>query len=109
MGGRGILHGSGIVKLDLAKRQFVKKWEGGDCYSSEPLFIPRPGSTKEDDGVVVVTCINPDKSLPETNMVVLSPELKSLEEPSTKTLSPLLHFMVLGSSTCSIQSVSRLL
>jgi len=84
--GRGILHGSGIVKLDLNKRQFVKKWEGSDCYSSEPLFIPRPGSTEEDDGVVVVTCINPNKSAPETNMVVLSPDLEELGRTQHKNI-----------------------
>ena len=67
--------GHSIIKLDLEKKEFVGKWKDDECYTTEPLFVPRPGSIKEDDGVVVMTCLHPKKS---SSLVVLSPDLKEL-------------------------------
>ncbi|XP_074593097.1 carotenoid-cleaving dioxygenase, mitochondrial-like [Brevipalpus obovatus] len=41
-----------LMKCDtLKKRQ--KIWFQNDYYPSEPIFVPKPGSTEEDDGVVL--------------------------------------------------------
>ena len=71
----GAMVGHSIIKLDLEKKKFVGKWKDDECYTTEPLFVPMPGSVKEDDGVVVMTCLHPKKS---SSLVVLSPDLKEL-------------------------------
>ena len=46
-----------IMKLDVKEKMFVKFWEDPNCRATEPLFIPRPGSIEEDDGVVISVCL----------------------------------------------------
>ena len=75
---KGVIHGSGITKLDLKKKKFVKQWEDGTCYVSEPLFVPKPGSADDTDGVLVFTCLNPDQTNPWTSLVVLSHDLDEI-------------------------------
>ena len=74
----GPVHGSGIVKLDVNKKSFEKKWEDESCYVSEPVYVPRPGSSREEEGVVVSTCLDPSKSKPWTSLVFLTSDLKEL-------------------------------
>ncbi|BFZ61322.1 hypothetical protein YB2330_002386 [Saitoella coloradoensis] len=47
---------NGIQKLNLDTR-IAKKWMEPNSSCSEPVFIPRPGSEEEDDGVVL-TMVN---------------------------------------------------
>ncbi|KAL1921154.1 uncharacterized protein VTP21DRAFT_10870 [Calcarisporiella thermophila] len=49
-GGEGLL--SGLGKGDLEKGTTIN-WEEPGYSCSEPIFIPRPGATEEDDGAVV--------------------------------------------------------
>ena len=42
------------------------------------LVIFRPGSTKEDDGVVVFVCLGTSKKSPSTSLLVLDPDLQEL-------------------------------
>jgi len=79
-----------IHKLDAEAKNFINGWQDPDCLATEPLFVPRPGSTEEDDGVVVITCLNPDRKSPETSMVVLSSDLEELARftiPLTSSIS----------------------
>lgn len=38
-----------IVKLNVQTGE-TRLWLEEDCYPSEPLFVPTPGATEEDDG-----------------------------------------------------------
>ncbi len=38
-----------LVKFDAETKQQIE-WTGGDCFASEPVFIPRPDAVDEDDG-----------------------------------------------------------
>lgn len=38
-----------IVKLNVQTKE-TWVWQEEDCYPSEPLFVPTPGATEEDDG-----------------------------------------------------------
>ena len=38
--------------LDLERRE-VERWHEPDRYPGEPVFVPRPGSTEEDDGILL--------------------------------------------------------
>ena len=59
-------------------KKFAKQWEDVTCYVSEPLFVPKPGSAEETDGVLVFTCLNPDQTNPWTSLVVLSHDLDEI-------------------------------
>ena len=38
-----------ITKLDVETRE-MKKWQAENAFPSEPVFIPTPEATEEDDG-----------------------------------------------------------
>nr|A8Y9I2.1 RecName: Full=Carotenoid isomerooxygenase; AltName: Full=Beta-carotene 15,15'-monooxygenase and retinoid isomerase; AltName: Full=Beta-carotene dioxygenase and retinoid isomerase; AltName: Full=Neither inactivation nor afterpotential mutant B [Galleria mellonella]CAO85888.1 neither inactivation nor afterpotential B [Galleria mellonella] len=41
-----------IIKVDT-KTGETKTWCDTNCYPSEPIFVPAPGATEEDDGVIL--------------------------------------------------------
>ena len=47
-------------------------------YFIPPYFVPRPGSTEEEDGVVLTLCLDPNKQNPTTSLVVLDSHLNEL-------------------------------
>jgi len=55
----------GILKLDVDSGEYIT-WMEKDHFASEPVFIPNPNGTKEDDGVVLSTILsnNPKKNPP---------------------------------------------
>nr|XP_053644353.1 carotenoid isomerooxygenase-like [Cherax quadricarinatus] len=46
-----------VGKIDLETRE-TKDWFEDDLYTSVAYFVPRPGATAEDDGVVLVTLLH---------------------------------------------------
>eukprot|EP01111_Echinosteliopsis_oligospora_P016700 TRINITY_DN7024_c0_g1_i1.p1 TRINITY_DN7024_c0_g1~~TRINITY_DN7024_c0_g1_i1.p1 ORF type:complete len:505 (-),score=103.45 TRINITY_DN7024_c0_g1_i1:11-1525(-) len=48
----------GIQKLDLETGERIVGAIEKNCYPGEAVFIPTPGSDREDDGVIVTSCIN---------------------------------------------------
>ena len=42
----------GIVKIDITDDS-TKGWSEKDCYPGEPVFVPKPGSEKEDEGAIL--------------------------------------------------------
>lgn len=42
-----------VVKMDLEEQKIVARWNGEGDFVSEAGFIPRPGSSAEDDGVLL--------------------------------------------------------
>jgi hypothetical protein len=68
----GYLCGS-LQKLDVEKKSFTATWEDPSCRATEPQFVPRPGGTEEEDGVVVFACLGTSSSDPMTAFVVLDP------------------------------------
>ncbi|XP_069113277.1 beta,beta-carotene 15,15'-dioxygenase-like [Argopecten irradians] len=41
-----------LVKIDMQTKE-TKSWFDGTSHPSEPIFVPRPESTEEDDGVIL--------------------------------------------------------
>ncbi|XP_008278770.1 beta-carotene oxygenase 2b [Stegastes partitus] len=76
--GCGFRHlvGDTLIKMDLHGKH-MKVWDHPGLYPSEPVFIPSPNATEEDDGVVLSVVITPykDKS---TFLLVL--DAKTFEE-----------------------------
>lgn len=57
-----------LVKLNVKTKEEIK-WEDDNLYASEPVFVPRPGSSDEDDGVVLSVVI--DISNKKTFLLIL--------------------------------------
>ncbi|XP_077397556.1 beta-carotene oxygenase 2b isoform X2 [Festucalex cinctus] len=60
--GCGFRHlvGDTLIKMDLQNKH-MKVWEQPGLYPSEPVFIPSPEATEEDDGVILSVVITPNK------------------------------------------------
>lgn len=41
-----------LVKINITKRETLR-WYADDCYPGEPIFVPTPGASAEDDGVIL--------------------------------------------------------
>ncbi|XP_046891256.1 beta-carotene oxygenase 2b isoform X1 [Hypomesus transpacificus] len=76
--GCGFQHlvGDTLIKMDL-KDKSMKVWEQPGLYPSEPIFVPSPDSTEEDDGVILSVVITPNKDK-STFLLVL--DAKSFQE-----------------------------
>ena len=57
-----------IVKVDVRERA-VASWEEPAVFPGEPLFVPRPGGTDEDDGVLLPVALDTDAGV--SSLVVL--------------------------------------
>jgi len=51
-----------LVKADLCNGGKVKTWFEPNQYPSEAIFVPRPGATEEDEGVVVTQVLDGPKA-----------------------------------------------
>merc|ERR1711892_491501 len=84
----GYLCGS-VQKLDVEEKRFTATWEDPSCRATEPQFVPRPGSTEEEDGVVVFACLGTSSVQPMTSFIVLDPvNLKELGRFSIPSATP---------------------
>ena len=45
------------MKVDTRSKTYIS-YKEEDCEFSEPVFVPRPGGTTEDDGVLLVSVFN---------------------------------------------------
>jgi carotenoid cleavage dioxygenase-like enzyme len=88
-----------IVKVDIEVGS-ADHWETGEDYLSEPLFVPRPGGTTEDDGVVLSTAI--DDSGEGSSLVVL--DAGSMEELARARLPHCLPFPTHGQFYSSLEA-----
>ncbi|XP_061924560.1 carotenoid-cleaving dioxygenase, mitochondrial-like [Entelurus aequoreus] len=76
--GCGFRHlvGDTLIKMDIQNKT-MKVWEQDDLYPSEPVFVPSPNATEEDDGVILSVVITP-KMDKRTFLLVL--DAKTFEE-----------------------------
>ena len=84
----GYLVGS-IQKLDVERKRITASWEDPQCRATEPQFVPRPGGTEEEDGVLVFACLGTQPGHPSTHLVVLDPvQLRELGRFSVPHTTP---------------------
>jgi carotenoid cleavage dioxygenase-like enzyme len=61
-----------LVKIDTQQTGANDvRWGPPGSFPSEPVFIPRPGATAEDDGVVLSVVLDVDGQQPSSSLVVL--------------------------------------
>lgn len=57
-----------LIRVDIASGQHLK-WSESGCYPGEPVFVPSPMATGEDQGVVLSVVLNP--ALSNSFLIVL--------------------------------------
>ena len=73
----------------MEEKRFTASWEDPSCRATEPQFVARPGSTEEEDGVVVFACLGTSTVQPMTSFIVLDPvNLKELGRFSIPSATP---------------------
>lgn len=55
------LQQTGTVRVVSNYCIFSQVWEQPGLYPSEPIFVPSPAATEEDDGVILSVVITPNK------------------------------------------------
>ncbi|XP_063588330.1 beta,beta-carotene 15,15'-dioxygenase-like isoform X2 [Penaeus indicus] len=71
------VHGGKVGKVDMDSRE-VKEWHEEGMYASVTAFVPRPGATAEDDGVLLLTALHSDDRKKTTLMVLDATEMKEM-------------------------------
>ncbi|XP_072467195.1 carotenoid-cleaving dioxygenase, mitochondrial [Notamacropus eugenii] len=76
--GCGFRHlvGDSLIKVDVVTKK-VKVWRKDGFYPSEPVFVPVPGASEEDGGVILSVVITPNQN-ESTFLLVL--DAKTFEE-----------------------------
>nr|XP_012605021.1 beta,beta-carotene 9',10'-oxygenase isoform X5 [Microcebus murinus] len=76
--GCGFRHlvGDSLIKVDVVNKT-LKVWREDGYYPSEPIFVPVPGATEEDSGVILSVVITPNQN--ESNFLLVL-DAKNFEE-----------------------------
>jgi beta,beta-carotene 9',10'-dioxygenase len=48
--------------VNVDNNKITHIWEEQHCWPSEPAFVPRPGATSEDDGVLLTVVLQGDRN-----------------------------------------------
>lgn len=51
-----------LVKINIEQKEALV-WHEAHCYPGEPVFVPTPDATREDDGVILSVVLNAQESL----------------------------------------------
>ncbi|XP_027146349.1 retinal Mueller cells isomerohydrolase [Larimichthys crocea] len=82
-----------IVKLNVQTKE-TWVWQEEECYPSEPVFVPTPGATEEDDGVLLSVVVKPGAERPGFLLVLDAMKLTELARAEVSTIIPVtLHGM----------------
>lgn len=82
-----------IVKLNVQTKE-TWVWQEEDCYPSEPVFVPTPEATEEDDGVLLSIVVKPGADRPGVLLVLDAMKLTELARAEVNTIIPVtLHGM----------------
>ena len=71
-----------LIKLDVEDGRGPWLWDEPGCFPGEPVFVPRPGATDEDDGVILSVVL--DTGLATSYLLVL--DARTFSEMGRATL-----------------------
>ncbi|KAG8196862.1 hypothetical protein JTE90_027574 [Oedothorax gibbosus] len=87
-----------LVKLDNVTGEMLVWKEHGSMYPGESIYVPRPGSTEEDDGVLISVVLDVQADTRDFLLVLDAKNLKELGRayvPSSIRLPPTVHGLFL--------------
>jgi torulene dioxygenase len=96
---------NGLIKFDLTKpytgsntdeKSSAKIWDQPGCSCSEPIFIPNPEATSEDDGAVL-SVVNEVNTKGEASFFILILNAATMEEMGRSTVGKFNAFTLHGS------------
>ncbi|XP_068175275.1 retinal Mueller cells isomerohydrolase-like [Antennarius striatus] len=76
-----------IVKLNVQTKE-TQVWQEEESYPSEPLFIPTPGATEEDDGVLLSVVVKPGAERPSFLLVLDAATLEEVARAEVNVIIP---------------------
>nr|CAB3265688.1 RPE65 RPE65 homolog [Phallusia mammillata] len=76
-----------LVKVDIETKQ-AKIWQQENCVPSEPIFVARPGSTAEDDGILLSTVINLEQGKPVFMVILDASDMTEIARAEVDTVVP---------------------
>ncbi|XP_077390144.1 retinal Mueller cells isomerohydrolase-like isoform X2 [Festucalex cinctus] len=76
-----------IVKLNVQTKE-TRVWEEEECYPSEPLFVPTPGATREDDGVLLSIVVKPGAERPGFLLVLDAAKMTEMARAEVDSIFP---------------------
>ena len=76
-----------VIQLDHASGD-IRRWSRGDALCLEPLFVPRPGGTADNDGLLLVHTLADD----DDGSVIVALDAASLEEQARIELPHVIPF-----------------
>ena len=77
-----------ILRIDVEDGSRAAVWEREDCFAGEPLFVPRPGSNREADGLILSVIL--DGAGKQSALLALDAE--TLEEMARADLPHIVPF-----------------
>jgi torulene dioxygenase len=97
-GGPEVILSDEILKLDMDHPDVESPeihangsgqvWREEGCVPGEPIFVPRPGGTEEDDGIVLTIVL--DSTLLQSKLVILDAKtMKEIARAEMKTVFPI--------------------
>ena len=97
-GGPDVVISDQIIKLDMDHPDIEsaeihengsgKVWKEEGCVPGEPIFVPRPGGTEEDDGAVLTVVL--DSTLLRSKLVILDAgSMEEIARAEMRTIFPL--------------------
>ncbi|GAB4814118.1 hypothetical protein N2152v2_001164 [Parachlorella kessleri] len=75
----------GLAKVDVSSGKMVP-WQQEGFFPGEPIFLPRPGSSTEDDGVLLSIVLQGDAEQPRSFLLLL--DAGSMSELGRATIPP---------------------
>ena len=80
-----------LIKVDL-KTRVHRTWKQADCFPGEPVFVPNPHASSEDDGVILSVVLNEQSQ--QSFLLIL--DASSFKELAVATLAKPLPFGLHG-------------
>jgi torulene dioxygenase len=90
-----------VSSSDILHGWSAKIWRENDCVPGEPIFVPSPNATEEDDGVVLSMVLDA-RSVKSMLIVLNAKDMNEIARPELDIVFPLGFYGVFAGCVCAI-------